>query len=59
MIEYRCRACGWWLFSSDAEHGKVEVTCGNRRCDKRQTVYLGGRKPTHLDRESCLTYSSS
>lgn len=45
MIEYRCRSCGWWLFSSDAEHGKVEVTCSNRRCEKRQTIYLGERQP--------------
>jgi hypothetical protein len=43
LQEYRCRKCNWWLFSSDAEAGRVEVTCKNRRCECRQTVYLGGR----------------
>jgi hypothetical protein len=43
LTEYRCRKCNWWLFSSDAEGGRVEVTCQNRRCGCRQTVYLGGR----------------
>lgn len=43
LLEYRCRKCGWWLFSSDAEAGRVEVTCKNRRCECRQTVYLGQR----------------
>ena len=45
MIEYRCAKCGWWLFSSDATRGKIEVTCSNRRCEKRQTIYLGDRQP--------------
>lgn len=40
MREYRCRYCGWWLFSSDAACGHVEVWCRNRRCDRRQTVRL-------------------
>jgi hypothetical protein len=43
LKEYRCAKCGWWLFSSDADIGRVEVTCKNRRCEKRQTVYLGAR----------------
>lgn len=50
MNEYRCIKCGWWLFSSDAPHGKIEVTCGNRRCEKRQTVFLGGRKAAQQPR---------
>lgn len=44
MREYRCRACGWFLFESDAGFGRVRMTCPNRRCDTRQVVYLGGRQ---------------
>lgn len=45
LVEYACRACGHWLFTSDATVGRVTALCRNRRCRLRQTVYLGGRRP--------------
>jgi hypothetical protein len=46
MVEYRCQACGWWLFDTDARPGRIEIKCPNRRCPRRrQTIWLGGWQP--------------
>jgi phage FluMu protein Com len=41
VIDYRCRACGWWLLASNATAGKITVYCPNRRCGKKQDIWLG------------------
>jgi len=43
MRSYYCR-CGAWLLNSDAEVGRIEVCCRDRRCGRRQTVFLGGKR---------------
>ena len=38
MREIRCRHCGYYLLSVEADAGRLHVTC--RRCKRRQTVDL-------------------
>jgi hypothetical protein len=44
QAEYRCRRCCRWLFSSDAEWGRLRLVCPNTRCREDQTIFLGGRR---------------
>ena len=41
VIDYRCRACRYWPFASDATHGRVRITCPSQRCRVAQLVFLG------------------
>jgi hypothetical protein len=48
LVEYRCRRCRRWLFSSDAEWGRLRLVCPNTRCREDQTIFLGGRRTMAL-----------
>jgi hypothetical protein len=48
LVEYRCRRCRRWLFSSDAEWGRLRLVCPNTRCREDQTIFLGGRRTVAL-----------
>lgn len=43
MREIRCRHCGYYLLSVEADAGRLHVTC--RRCKRRQTVDLARDRP--------------
>jgi len=47
MQEYECRACGRYMFSTDAPFGRLRVICPDRRCSVSQIVYLGGPQNAH------------
>ena len=49
MNTYRCSACNRWLFASDAEHGRLQITCPDRRCRRSQLVKLGERTERERD----------
>ncbi len=38
MQEYRCRYCGYYLFSTDAERGRIRAIC--RQCRRPQVIEL-------------------
>lgn len=40
MVEYRCRKCHRLLFRAEAERGKVQVICPDRRCRTAQLIFL-------------------
>jgi hypothetical protein len=48
VTEYCCRRCRRWLFSSDAEWGRLRLVCPNTRCREDQTIFLGGRRTVAL-----------
>ena len=43
MREIRCRHCGYYLLSVEADAGRLHVTC--KRCKRRQTVDLARDRP--------------
>ena len=43
MREIRCRHCGYYLLSVEADAGRLHVTC--KRCKRRQTVDLARERP--------------